>query len=195
MIRAPYSGIVLERHIELGEIAAPGKPIMTGFSLENLRIITTVSQDDVAAIQKYRDAQIVVNQGTEALFLESKNITISQYADPKTHTFKVRIDLPSNTPNIYPGMHAKVAFVTGQQKRLLIPIKAVAYRSEVRAVYIVDEEDKISMRHVRLGDTNGDMVEVLAGLEPGERIAMNPVDATIILKNQRTKLMYQTTHY
>ena len=82
-------------------------------------------------------------------------------------------------------MFAKVAFVTKQKQSLLIPLSAVAYRGEVRAVYIIDNAKRVSMRHVRLGRLHSDQVEILAGLDEGEQIAANPVDAAIILKTQR----------
>lgn len=190
VVRAPYSGIVLERRIEPGEIASPGSPIMTGFSLDTLRVVATVPQNSITAIRKYLNAQIMLNE--EQRF-ESNKLIIGHVADPKTHTFKVRIDLPPNTPNAYPGMLAKVAFVTGQTKRLMVPNSAVAYRGEVHAVYTVDEKNKVAMRYVRLGDVDKGMVEILAGLEPQEKIAINPVNAAIALKKQAAALQIQTT--
>ncbi|OQW90565.1 MAG: hypothetical protein BWK79_19535 [Beggiatoa sp. IS2] len=185
VIHAPYSGIVLERHIEPGEIAAPGSPIMAGFSPDNLRVIVTVPQNDVVTIKKYSNAKIILNEGEEQRYLTGGKITIARYADPKTHTFRIQIDLPANTGEVYPGMLVKVAFMTGQTKKLLIPASAVAYRSEVRAIYVINEKNQISMRHVRLGDISQNMIEVLSGLEPEEKIAINPVNAAIALKSQR----------
>lgn len=182
VVRAPYSGVVLERRIEPGEIASPGSPIMTGFSLDTLRVIATVPQVNITAIRKHLTAQVILNDDQR---FDSNKLTIGNVADPKTHTFKVRIDLPPNTPNVYPGMLVKVAFLVGQEKRLMIPASAVAYRGEVRAIYIVDDKNKVTMRHVRLGDTDKQMVEVLAGLEAGEKVAINPVNAAIVLKEQQ----------
>lgn len=187
VIYAPYSGIVLERHIEPGEIAAAGTPIMTGFSPDNLRVIATVPQNNISTIRKYSNAQIILDEEGEQQSLEGKKITIARYADAKTHTFRVQVDLPTNAEGVYPGMLVKVAFMTGQTKKLTIPVSAVAYRSEVRAVYIIDKENKIFMRHVRLGDISENRIEVLAGLVQGEKIAANPVNAAIALKSQRAK--------
>lgn len=185
VVRAPYSGIVLERHLELGEIASPGKPVMTGFSLEALRVTTTVPQNQIAAIRKYQKAQIFFAESSAERQFDSQKITIAPYADSKTHTFKVRLDLPPKVQEIYPGMYAKVAFTTGQEKRLMIPATTVAYRSEVKSVYVVDGKNQIYMRHIRTGETYLGMIEVLAGLEAGEQIAINPIKAVITLKQQR----------
>jgi RND family efflux transporter MFP subunit len=188
VIRAPYSGVVLERHIEPGEIATQGQPIMTGFSLDNLRVLTTVPQSYIASIRHYKNASIALEDGEKKYQFDSQQITISPYADAKTHTFKVRIGLPPAIKHVYPGMFAKIAFTIGQEKRLMIPESVVAYRGEVRAVYTVDKEGKIYMRHVRLGDPYLGMVEVLAGLEQNEQVVLNPVKATITLKQQRKQV-------
>lgn len=201
-IKAPYSGIVIERHIQRGEIASLGQPIMTGFSPDTLRAVVTVPQSRIDAIRQHQKARMILNveagdkspttNGAFSLVKRAKTqsfdgikLTIAPYADAKTHTFRVRVYFPENIKAVYPGMFTKVAFVVGQARRLMIPVSAVAYRGEVRAVYIVDKQGQVSMRQVRLGRTYLDKIEILAGLEEGEQIATNPVDAAILLKTQR----------
>jgi multidrug efflux pump subunit AcrA (membrane-fusion protein) len=79
---------------------------------------------------------------------------------------------------IYPGVYARAHFVIGTAARLLVPRAAVLRRSEVTAVYVVGADGRPRLRQVRLG-TAGDeqSVEVLAGLKPGERVAVEPVKA------------------
>ena len=84
-------------------------------------------------------------------------------------------------------MFVKAAFVVGKERQLLVDEAAVAHRSEVTAVYVVDSEGTISFRHIRAGRHLGDgMIEVLAGLDEGERVALDPVRAGIALKAQRS---------
>jgi multidrug efflux pump subunit AcrA (membrane-fusion protein) len=98
-------------------------------------------------------------------------------ADPRTHTTQVRIGLPAEVRGIYPGIYARAHFVTGRKSALLVPRAAVIRRSELTAVYVL-VENKPQLRQIRLG-TAGDekAVEVLAGLKPGERVALDPVKA------------------
>ena len=96
------------------------------------------------------------------------------------------MDLPEGEYGLYPGMFVKVAFVTGRDRRLVVPLTAVAYRSEVRAVYVVKDGD-VALRQVRLGRTFGDMVEILAGVDPGEAVALNPVAAAVQLKSAQAE--------
>ncbi|MDM8566325.1 efflux RND transporter periplasmic adaptor subunit [Candidatus Halobeggiatoa sp. HSG11] len=184
-VKAPYTGIVLERHIQEGEIASLGQPIMTGFSPDKMRAVVSVPQSRISAIRQHKKAQIILNMYPEVHHFKGKKLTIAPYADAKTHTFRIRVDFPQRAKNVYPGMSTKVAFTVGQEKRLMVPTSSIAYRGEVRAVYIIDGMDKISMRQIRLGKTYKDMIEILAGLKEGERIAINPVEAAIELKIQR----------
>jgi RND family efflux transporter MFP subunit len=171
---APYSGIVSARHVELGEMATPGKPLMTGFDPGTLRVTATVPQTQVAAIQAGAKARIELP--SVARWIEAASLTVIPAADPRTHTTQVRIGLPAEVRGIYPGIYARAHFVTGRKPALLVPRAAVIRRSELTAVYVVSES--IQLRQIRLG-TAGDekAVEVLAGLKPGERVAVDPVKA------------------
>jgi RND family efflux transporter MFP subunit len=171
---APYSGIVSARHVELGEMATPGKPLMTGFDPGTLRVTATVPQAQVAAIQAGAKARIELP--SVGRWIEASGITVIPAADPRTHTTQVRIALPKDVRGIYPGIFARAHFVTGRKPALLVPRAALIRRSELTSVYVV--ADSVQLRQIRLG-TAGDesAVEVLAGLKPGERVALEPVKA------------------
>src|SRR5688572_32526333 len=62
-IRAPYSGIVVARHIEVGEIAAVGKPLMTGLSLEELRAVVHIPHEHMGPLRKHRSARVILPNG------------------------------------------------------------------------------------------------------------------------------------
>lgn len=181
VVRAPYSGVVVERHVELGETANVGQPLMTGLSLEELRAVAAMPQSFIHVVQTHGKAHVIVPDETRER-IPGQKLTFTPYADPKTHTFRVRVDLPPGEHGLYPGSFVKVAFVAGQEPRLLVPGKAIAYRSEVRGVYVVSEENRVSLRQVRLGRAHGNRIEVLAGLSAGERIALDPVRAAIFMK-------------
>lgn len=175
-IVAPYSGVVSARHVELGEMAAPGRPIMTGFDPSTLRVVATVPQAQIAAIRAGGKARIEVP--SLGRWIEVKSMTIVPSADPRTHTTQIRLELPEDVRGIYPGVYARAHFVVGTAARLLVPRAAVVRRSEVTAVYVVGTDGRPRLRQVRLG-TAGDeqSVEVLSGLKPGERVAVEPVKA------------------
>jgi RND family efflux transporter MFP subunit len=175
-IVAPYSGVVSARHVELGEMATPGRPLMTGFDPQTLRVVATVPQQQVAAIQASGRARIEIP--STGKWVDATALTLIPSADPRTHTTPIRLDLPGDVRGVYPGVFARAHFVTGKAPRLLAPREAIVRRSELTAVYVLDAQGVPLLRQVQLG-TAGDptAIEVLAGLKPGERVALEPVKA------------------
>ena len=173
---APYSGIVSARHVQLGELATPGRPLMTGFDPASLRVVATVPSTQVAAIQSARRARVEIPASDR--WIEARAVTVLPSADPRTHVTQVRIELPADVAGVYPGVFARAHFVTGAEPRLMVPRTAVFHRSELTAVYVVDGAGRPALRQVRLGTaTDSRAVEVLAGVKPGERVALDPVRA------------------
>ena len=184
VVRAPYSGIVVERHVESGESATPGKPLMTGLSLESLRAVANVPQAHIDTVRRLQRARILL-PGDTPHSVDGIKLTISPYADQASHTFKVRVDLPLGRHSVYPGMFVKVAFVIGEAERLTVPSAAVVHRSEVTGVYVLSGET-IRFRQIRVGRELPDGgFEVLAGLDEGETVALDPIRAGVMLKGMR----------
>ena len=187
VVRAPYSGIVTERHVELGEVAAPGRPLMSGISLERLRIGARVPQRLIEAVRMHGRGRVVVSHsdadGARERSIDAEGLTFFPHTDPTSHTFTVRLELPEGQQGLYPGMFVKALFVTGEAKRLVVPESAVVRRGEVTAVYVVGGDGAPRLRQIRVGraDERGGRV-VLAGLEAGERVALDPIRAGVVLK-------------
>lgn len=182
VLRAPYSGVVVERHVEPGETVNPGQPIMTGYGLGELRVSAQVPQSIIGGLRRYRSAQVILLEDGQTL--EVSKITIHPFANPQNHSFPVRLDLPAMESKLYPGMLVKVALSFGSTERLLLPQQALVSRSEVNAVYVIAADGKLSFRQVRPGNRYGEQVEILAGLDENEVVALDPVRAGIEHKRQ-----------
>ena len=165
IIKAPYNGLVTRRFVEQGETINPGTPIIEGLNLVELRVVTHIPEKIIHLIK--RDPKI--NVSFNNILLKTKDVTIFPYADKATRTFKTRIDINSNGIELFPGMTVKVGFVTGKKSSLWIPKVAVVNRSELTLVYVQNGDDK-HIRHIKLGDSNGILVEVLSGLSEGESV-------------------------
>jgi RND family efflux transporter MFP subunit len=172
-VRAPYAGIVTARLVRVGETVSPGTPLMRGFSTEKLRVTVDIPQTVVEPVRKLRKAAVLV----DGRRIAASGVTVFPEADAATNSFRTRVELPPGTADLYPGMFVKVAFVTGEQPRLLVPQSAIVTRSEVTAVYVVDAGGRVALRQVRTGAASGDRLEVLAGLAAGERVALDPLAA------------------
>ncbi|MDH5535584.1 MAG: efflux RND transporter periplasmic adaptor subunit [Betaproteobacteria bacterium] len=185
VVAAPYSGVVAARHVELGETVNPGTPLMTGFAPQDLRVVADIPQFKLGAIRRDAPARVEFVQMKQ--WVEASP-SVLPTADARTHTTRVRLALPRYVEGTYPGMYARVHFTVGRTKKLRIPAVAVVRRTEVTGVYVVGENDALQFRQVRLGAAAGDAgVEVLAGLKPGERVALDPVAAAIRLRGQPAK--------
>jgi len=174
-IIAPYSGVVTERLIELGEMASPGQHLMTGVSLDHLRAVVNIPQYLLTAIKSADKPTLQLTDGREIV---GTKLTVVPQADVRSHSFKVRIDLPENIESIYPGMFGKMQFSVGDEDIRVVPQSAIVQRSEVSGVYVESESQLFIFRQVRLGRIVADgQREVLSGLSIGEQVALDPLEA------------------
>jgi len=182
---APYSGIVSARHVEVGEMASPGKPLITTFDPADMRVVAEVPQERVQALRG--SSKVSVEIPSLNKWINVQSTVIVPTADPRTHTTRVRLSLPVEQSGLYPGVYARAHFSVGQARKMVIPMAAVVRRSEISGVYVIGEKDTSSFRQVRLGEPAGDgLIEVLAGISPGERVALEPVKAGMASGAKRT---------
>ncbi len=174
-IRAPYAGVVTQKFVQVGETVAPGTPLLAWASLDALRVIVEIPQSIVEQVRAQKKAAVYV----AGRRIESTAITFYPSAALQTNTFRARIELPKDLSGLAPGMFVKVGFVTGASQQLLVPRSAIVERSEMRAVYVVTSDGRVSLRQVRLGHASGERVEILAGLAAGDLVALDLTAAGI----------------
>lgn len=179
-LRAPYNGIVASVATEVGDMALPGKPLLTVYDPSALRIIAELPESYAAAFKSGAPVKIEIPGAPENLRWQTpQSITVLPTSDPASHTTQVRLNLPSTTGKLAPGTFVRAHLPLAGQRAdiLMIPAKAVIRRTELNAVYVADAKGRFQLRQVRLGRTTGDRIEVLAGLRAGERIALDPLAA------------------
>lgn len=178
-IRAPYAGVVTKRLVQVGETVSPGTPLMSGLSLQFLRVAVDVPQSILEQVRQIKQAAVYIGERR----IEATKVSIFPEASTPSSTFRARLELPENATDLYPGMFVKVGFVTGEATRSPVPLAAVVEHGEVTAVYAVDPNGRASVRQIRLGGRFGERVEVLAGLVAGDRIALDPLAAAKSLES------------
>ncbi len=181
VVRAPFAGLIATRDVEPGEAVAPGQRLLSLYAPGALRVEVQVPQVDGAAIRAAGAAQVLLADGRR---LAARSVTVYPSADPLTHTVTVRVQLPALEGAPAPGMTATVLFpLPGVTGAVRIPAATLVQRGEVSAVYVVTDTG-VTLRQLRLGERLGEQVQVLAGLQGDERIAVDPVAATQWLVTQ-----------
>ncbi len=173
---APISGVISARNVEVGEMATPGKPLLTAFDPNDMRVIAEVPQSVIPQIKGLSRATVEVPSVDK--WIKVKSMVIIPAADPHTHSTRVRLYLAGDERDIYPGVYARAHFAIGQARKLVIPSQSIVRRSEVVGVYVVNDKGNPSFRQIRLGESAGaGLIEVLAGISAGEKVALEPVKA------------------
>jgi membrane fusion protein, multidrug efflux system len=180
VLNAPYAGIVSEVPVALGDMAMPGRPLLTLHDPSALRVTAAVPQAMLPALGanlkavRYELPGLAGQDGRQ----QPAQVQLLPTVDPVTHSAQLRLVLPANVAGIIPGLFARVWLPAASTReggsRFYLPASAIVRRAELSAVYVVDAQGKPRLRQVRLGRSAGDRVEVLSGLRAGDQVATDP---------------------
>jgi RND family efflux transporter MFP subunit len=175
-IVAPFAGQVIERRVERGSLASPGMPLLV-LEQEGRVLVETAVEESRSSSVTLGDA---VSVEIEAL---GKPVVghvgeIVPNVDVASRAFLVKIDLPAGLVVLKPGMFARVSFRIGQKTTLVVPASAITRSGALDRLFAV-EGDRLRLRMVTLGETQGARTEVLSGLAAGERVVTSPGPSTI----------------
>lgn len=168
LIKAPFAGVVTEKMIELGELAAPGRPLLKLEDRRPRRLEATVSETDISRLREGQRLTVRLD-ALPGRVLEGRVSQILPSADPSTHSFTVKVDLPAGS-GIRSGLFGRMVFSAGTRRTILVPRTAVLQAGELAKVYALDEHGVAQLRLVKTGRAFEGRVEILSGLKPGERI-------------------------
>lgn len=176
-ITAPIAGQIVEKRINLGEMALPGQPLIKIEDNRNLRLEVTVKEQDLLHIQPGKPVKVRIDAmpGTE---LSGKVSQVVQASDVRTHSFIVKIDIPANK-GLITGMYGKAYFTIGKHEAIMVPKSAVVEMSGISGVYIISSEGNAVFQMVQLGDMHGDAIEAVTGLKAGDKVIVSKQAANI----------------
>lgn len=177
VISAPFAGIVSELPVALGDMAMPGRPLITLYDPSQLRVSAAVPHSAMPASLEGAQFELPTSADAKGL-MQARGITVLPQVDAATHSAQIRFPLTATT-GASPGSFVRVWLptaraVAGGTEHLFVPASAVLRRAELTAVYLVDAQGHPTLRQVRLGRSQGQQVEVLSGLRTGERVATDP---------------------
>jgi len=164
-IKAPFDGIVLEKSMDPGNLAAPGNPILK-IGNDSTVVHTFISQSLINEISTGMQAMVKIDSINEEY--ESEVIEINPDVDVFTGNFKVKL---MGCQALVPGMFAKVRFITGSEEVITVPESALVTRGQLKIVF-VNDNGKADMRVVKTGRQIDDTVEILSGLEVDESVVV-----------------------
>jgi RND family efflux transporter MFP subunit len=171
-ILAPFDGLITEKKADPGTLASPGLPLFIIEGLGHYRLEATVNESDVRYVRIGEQVPVTVD-ALENAQRRGRVVQIVPAADSASRSFLVKIEVPANV-GLRSGLFGRAQFSRGQRSSLLIPKTAVVERGQLQGVYVLDQNRIASLRYLTLGKPAGPTVEVLAGLQAGERLVAKP---------------------
>jgi RND family efflux transporter MFP subunit len=181
IIQAPFDGIVIRRRVELGELVSAGSASNSHelFALaqaDTLRIRISVPQAQARTIQVGQAAEVMVPEYPDRVFT-AKVARTARMIDSVTRTLMVELELPNDDYALLPGTYGTVRLTVARaESAFTVPASVLLSRTEGLSVAVVDSQNVVRLRKVKLGRDFGATIEVLAGLKGEEALVINPPD-------------------
>lgn len=177
MLRAPFDAVVASVPVTLGDLALPGKPLVTLYDPVLLRVAAALTLAQAEQVRQASEVQVEIPSAANGrITVAAAQVQVLPTADAQSHTLTVRVQLPATSAAV-PGAFARLWWhgaAATDGERFFVPISAVVRRAEMTGVYVRGSEGKPQLRQVRLGESRGDLVEILSGARAGEQVASEP---------------------
>ena len=166
-LTSPSAGVVVDTFRDPGDFVAPGRPVMAIYDPAKLEVVAPVPEGLVESFPPGREVRVVLQPLNQTVTGTVRSRVLQ--VDPATRTQEVKIAIEP-PEGALPGMYAEVQFELPGEETLMIPSSAVGRLRGLTYVKIVDSEERIARRLIRLGRVKDDQQEVLAGLDEGDRV-------------------------
>jgi len=169
-ITAPFDGVVVEKRVEVGDMAAPGMPLFVIEDVSRVKIEAAVPESTVSRLEIGQPVTVQI-QGQP---YEGKLGELLPAGDPHSRTFTVRVWLDNPRRELRSGMFARLLLAGGTRDGIVVPGSAIVRQGPLTGLFVVDNESTARLRWVTVGRTLGEQTEVLTGLAPGEQFVVRP---------------------
>ncbi|HYK87486.1 MAG TPA: efflux RND transporter periplasmic adaptor subunit [Acidobacteriota bacterium] len=182
LVRAPSPGKVVERSVDPGSAIFPGSPLMILESTSRPQVVATLPTADsdhlrngLEVLVRVPDQPIRTGSGESSAPVVGRIAEIIPLSNPVSHTVQFKVDLPAGFSSVS-GSFATVEITAGTRKALLVPSQAVRENGQLTGVFVADGSSRARFRLVKTAGYNRERVELLAGIQPGERIIARLTD-------------------
>lgn len=168
-VRAPFAGVITEKHVLPGDLATPGLPLLVLESTQHLRAEGTIPEKAASTLRP--GAVINVLPDEAATPVAGRLDEISAAADAVSRSVLVKVSLPAGT--VRSGQFVRLQVASGTAEALFVPADAVTRFGQMERIFVV-EQNRATLRLVKTGRTTGGRVEILSGLNAGETVVLSP---------------------
>ncbi len=170
-LTSPISGILIKRLAEPGEIVSSGMPILVVSDISKIKVMAYIPESQLGLVRIGQDAEVQIAALGEGF--KGKVLEVSGMADPTTRAFTIKVEVDNPKNLIRPGMIADVTLASTQTENIIsIPVSSVLRTPEGQSYIYVVEGDQAFQRNISLGALVGDKIEVVSGLNDGDKIVV-----------------------
>src|SRR5580700_6326170 len=187
-VKSPFDGIVTSRNTDIGALvnSGSGNPLFVVAQVRPLRIYINVPENMAQDVAVGASAELRFNEFPGREFT-GKVVRTAGAIDPNSRTLLTEVDVPNESSELFPGAYTQVRLVTGANNRsVLIPANTLLFRSEGAAVGVVNQNNVVELKKIKIGRDLGTQLEITQGLTLDDRVIINPSDS--LAPGQKVKI-------
>lgn len=170
-LQAPFDGVVTRKMANAGDLASPGVPLLEIESAMEFQVEFGVPDSLAASLSD--GASLNVEVPVAGVSFSGKLVELSSAADPSARTVTAKLAVPAGT-KVRSGQFVRVHVPGAPARALLVPHTSVTRLGQMERVFVADDDKRASLRLVKTGAARGDRIEILSGLDDGERVVVAP---------------------
>jgi multidrug efflux pump subunit AcrA (membrane-fusion protein) len=171
-LRAPFDGVVTQKHLDAGSLALPGVPVVTLEETSRYRLEVPIEESRSRSLRLGQKLEVRL-AGSEDVPIQGIVREIEPVADPASRTYLVKVELPARS-ELHSGTYGEVLVPAGSSEAVWIETRSVVRQGQIEGVYVVERNNVATLRLLKLGALSGNQVEVLSGLQNAETYVLEP---------------------
>jgi RND family efflux transporter MFP subunit len=177
---APFAGVITRRNVDVGDLidagGGSGRAMFLLSQTDPLRVYVNVPQTYAQLVKPGQEVKVTMSELLGRTFRGEVARTAASI-DASTRTMQVEVTLPNRDGVLMPGAYVQVLLPLQASRAMTIPTNALMIRGEGMRVALVDSENRIRLRPIKIGRNYGESLEVLEGVAPTDQLVLNPSDS------------------